>query len=194
MRHLTYTQYDRTNQATAFGLGGSNSHVILDSADSFGLGPRQLNGFKASTSERPRPSLLAVSANLAESAKTGARNHAEYIQANPKKLDDVAHTLALHREHFPWRTFAVSNGETAPEFAAATKIPPTTPNVYFVFTGQGAQWAGMGARLLEDFPSALADLEKMDEALSTLDAEVAPSWTLKGLLPYGIAFTILIWY
>jgi acyl transferase domain-containing protein len=94
---------------------------------------------------------------------------------------DIAHTLALHREHLPWRTFAITNGAESPEFSAPAKAPSATPRLNFVFSGQGAQWAGMGAKLIADFPAVRDDFEKMEQALSNLDAEIKPSWKLRGI-------------
>nr|WGU20916.1 crs5 [Clonostachys rosea] len=163
----------------AFGLGGSNSHVIIDSADSFGLGSSVSNGVALPPIEDSRPKLLVASANRASSAKEGAQNHTQYLAAHPEKLNHIAHTLALHREHLPWRTFAITNGAESPEFSAPAKAPSATPRLNFVFSGQGAQWAGMGAKLIADFPAVRDDFEKMEQALSNLDAEVKPSWKLR---------------
>ncbi|VUC30496.1 unnamed protein product [Clonostachys rosea] len=162
----------------AFGMGGSNSHVIIDSADSFGFGSSVVNGSAIPPIEDSRPRLLVASANRANSAKENAQNYTEYLGIHPDKLNDIAHTLALHREHLPWRTFAVTNGAKSPEFSAPAKAPSTPPNLNFVFSGQGAQWAGMGAKLIADFPSVRDDFEKMEQALSKLDAELAPKWKL----------------
>lgn len=48
----------------------------------------------------------------------------------------------------------------------------------FTFTGQGAQWPGMGAALLEHFESFKEDVEGMELALKRLDDP--PQWSLKG--------------
>lgn len=155
--------------------------MIIDSADSFGLGSSVSNGVALPPIEDSRPKLLVASANRASSAKEGAQNHTQYLAAHPEKLNDIAHTLALHREHLPWRTFAITNGAESPEFSAPAKAPSATPRLNFVFSGQGAQWAGMGAKLIADFPAVRDDFEKMEQALSNLDAEVKPSWKLRGI-------------
>ncbi|KAL1883305.1 Type I Iterative PKS [Diaporthe australafricana] len=179
----------------AFGLGGSNAHVILDSARSLGVGtplpaaaeettPRdQQQIAKAESHHQPR--LLVYTANNAESAKTGAEQHANFLADTiPRALADAAYTLAVRREHLAWRTFAVADGtpQAAPQFLAPSKLPSgskqAAPDVVFVFTGQGAQWAKMGSRLLSAYPSAGDDVALMDDALSKLEAGVAPSWTI----------------
>lgn len=94
-------------------------------------------------------------------------------------LEDMAYTLGVRREHLAHRSFAIANTFTlSPIFSEPMKAPKRAPDIIFVFTGQGAQWPKMGVDLITDFPSALQDAEKMDEALSRLDEP--PSWTIEG--------------
>lgn len=176
----------------AFGLGGSNAHVILDSARSLGVGMTPPPPPAAAAEETPmdqqtaqaesQPRLLVYTANNAESARTGAEQHARFLAETPGALADTAYTLAARREHLAWRTFAVADASQAPQFLAPSKLPSPKqpPDVVFVFTGQGAQWATMGSRLLSAYPAARHDVALMDEALSQLEPGVAPSWTIAG--------------
>lgn len=50
----------------------------------------------------------------------------------------------------------------------------------FVFTGQGAQWARMGAELMAYYPSFLKSIRQLDAVLEDLDD--CPDWTLEDLL------------
>ncbi|KAK3324348.1 hypothetical protein B0T19DRAFT_464372 [Cercophora scortea] len=104
--------------------------------------------------------------------------------AHPEALDHVAYGLGMRREHLPYRTFAVANGTTTDklDFSPPTKVPLVTPEVVFVFTGQGAQWATMGADLILEYPSVVHDLALMDETLSALGPDLAPDWSLAGEL------------
>jgi acyl transferase domain-containing protein len=181
---------DRTERISinAFGLGGANAHVILDSARSLGLGtPASAEAEEAGEEqleivESPQPRLLVYTANNAESAKTGAERHAQFVVETPDALDDTAYTLAVHREHLAWRTFAVADGAQAPSFLPPSKVSlsKSAPDVIFVFTGQGAQWASMGSKLVSAYESARDDVARMDGALSSLEAGVAPSWSIAG--------------
>ncbi|KAK2855663.1 Type I Iterative PKS, partial [Arthroderma sp. PD_2] len=47
-----------------------------------------------------------------------------------------------------------------------------------IFTGQGAQWATMGATLLESIPIAKDIFEDLDRSLSALPEDHRPRWTL----------------
>lgn len=58
-----------------------------------------------------------------------------------------------------------------------------TPKIIGIFTGQGAQWARMGAELIESSPFAASHIDSLDMILQTLpDITNRPSWTLKGQL------------
>lgn len=121
---------------------------------------------------------MVFSANHASSVRKGTNNLREYLEKHPDSLKDVAYTTGVRREHHPHRSFAVSDGTTPLEFLAPSRIPSTTPEVTFVFTGQGAQWATMGAKLVSDYPSVSEDLQELDDFLSKLPQP--PSWTIAG--------------
>lgn len=66
---------------------------------------------------------------------------------------------------------------------ASTKLGiaslPGSPSMLGVFTGQGAQWPQMGAKLIETIPAAAEMLARLDLSLSTLPvSSQRPSWTL----------------
>ncbi|KAF2138887.1 uncharacterized protein K452DRAFT_276732 [Aplosporella prunicola CBS 121167] len=89
---------------------------------------------------------------------------------------DLAYTMGIRRERLPYRSFAVGDGVAPLEFSAPSRTPSTTPAVTFVFTGQGAQWATMGVKLLIDFPSVRKDFQYLDGVLSKLP--YPPHWTI----------------
>lgn len=53
------------------------------------------------------------------------------------------------------------------------------PRVLGVFTGQGAQWASMGRRLLEESAFASSTVDAMEQSLASLPKEDRPSWSLR---------------
>jgi acyl transferase domain-containing protein/NADPH:quinone reductase-like Zn-dependent oxidoreductase len=69
-------------------------------------------------------------------------------------LSDLAYTLSERRTHHDYRAFAVASSlsELATELAATapkrSRSSRTNTDLLFVFTGQGAQWAAMGAQLM----------------------------------------------
>ena len=48
----------------------------------------------------------------------------------------------------------------------------------FVFTGQGAQWPGMGKALMASFDAFLNAIRQMDNVLQSLTEP--PSWSIEG--------------
>ncbi|KAI1264507.1 fatty acid synthase S-acetyltransferase [Xylariaceae sp. FL1019] len=70
------------------------------------------------------------------------------INGNLQSLHALSYTLSERRSHLPWRTFAVATSSdmslTASKFIRASD----EVELGFIFTGQGAQYAGMGIELL----------------------------------------------
>jgi acyl transferase domain-containing protein len=161
-----------------FGIGGSNAHVIIDSADSFGFYNKEpiSNGQLANGKTAPRSTLLVFSASHSDSLQQRVKDLQDYITKNPKRLGDVAYTLNTRRDHLLHRAFSVTDGTATLEMNFADKVK-SHPQVNFVFTGQGAQWSAMGKELVEDFPTFRADIRTLDNVLKTLPN--APDWTLE---------------
>lgn len=155
----------------SFGIGGTNAHVILDSARSFGVSP---------VLKRPAtsPLLLVYSANTLESLKLLISNFSEYIHKNPDTVSDLAFTLANRREHLPYRAFAVRG-----LFNTLVTSPPSksgeAPNIVMVFTGQGAQWPQMGGYMIRSslFPVFKKSIRSLDTHLRTLTD--GPEWHIE---------------
>ncbi|EHK98334.1 putative Lovastatin nonaketide synthase [Glarea lozoyensis 74030] len=156
----------------SFGIGGSNAHVVLDSAASWNVG-NKTSLLEQSTSSSPE--LLVFSANHPESLKRLTKNYASYIQTKSPVLSDLAYTLALRRNHMQYRSICVGG------FEELTFTPPVRigglPTLLFVFTGQGAQWAGMGKELLINYPSFRKDIGALNKTLA--QCAHPPSWNLE---------------
>jgi acyl transferase domain-containing protein len=119
-----------------------------------------------------------VTGNHPESVQKGAKNCQQYLETRPSSLECMAYTLGCRREHLPYRSFAVTDGLATPIFSGSSRAPKALPEVIFVFTGQGAQWATMGKSLMTSFPSVVRDFDLMNDALSKLPEP--PSWKIGG--------------
>ncbi|MBS1821267.1 MAG: amino acid adenylation domain-containing protein [Acidobacteria bacterium] len=130
---------------SAFGVGGTNAHLILEEAP-----PQE------SAPPARRVQLLTLSARSQEALNRASSNLAGFLKQYPDiSLADVAYTLQLGRKAFPYRrAVAADSIESA---VAALNTPLTSradrrresaqPGVSFIFPGQGSQHANMGREL-----------------------------------------------
>ncbi|OJI96712.1 hypothetical protein ASPVEDRAFT_119070 [Aspergillus versicolor CBS 583.65] len=155
----------------SFGIGGTNAHVVLDSALSYGITPVPKQPMAS-------PQLLVYSANTAASLNKMTSAYKAWAEQSPDRVNDLAFTLGNKREHLLYRAFAVASlaGSltTSPHSKAGRP-----PNVVMVFTGQGAQWPQMGHCLLlsSAFPTFRKSIQSLDAHLQTLND--APEWTIE---------------
>ncbi|KAF2878487.1 hypothetical protein BDV95DRAFT_624920 [Massariosphaeria phaeospora] len=162
----------------SFGLGGSNAHVIVDSARSFNI-PKRIKTDDCVG----EPQLLLFSAASAPSLKSMVGHHEEWLSTRPEMADhlnDLAYTLANRREHLSHRAFKVIGKSESPA-SPGKKMPNHPSSLVMVFTGQGAQWPRMGRELL------LRDDLCFQKTIRTLDKHLKgvpqpPEWTIDGEL------------
>lgn len=94
------------------------------------------------------------------------------------ELTNLAYTLGARRHHHKFRTFCVTDGSSLQPSAIVRR--PENGRLLFIFTGQGAQWSGMGRELIRDFPSFRKDIQQMDKYLS--ECQFPPPWRMEGKL------------
>ena len=122
--------------------------------------------------------LLPLSANSQQSLKQHIANTLQYIKRNPNSILDLVYTYSLRREYLSHRAFAIIDANGAASMSSHLKAPANTPGVTMIFSGQGSQWPGMGAKLLENNVGFRDDIRSMDELLQ--NTRVSPKWTLEG--------------
>ena len=136
---------------------------------------------------KAQPKLLVWSAAESDGLKRLCTAYLVYLRAMPPceanggYLADLAWTLSEKRSRLPWKSFAVANSVTDLEHTLESAPPKGTrsnqaPRICFVFTGQGAQWCGMGRELLE-YPVFRESLKSADAFLRGLGC----SWSLLGM-------------
>jgi amino acid adenylation domain-containing protein len=126
---------------SAFGVGGTNAHVVLQEAPAL---PPSSPGRAAQ--------LVVVSARTPASLATQCERLADHLQSHPElALADVAYTLQVGRAALPHRRAVV--GRTAAEVRERLLAKDTgerasgSPKVVFMFPGGGSQRVGMGRDL-----------------------------------------------
>ncbi|KAK6950125.1 hypothetical protein Daesc_008451 [Daldinia eschscholtzii] len=128
-----------------------------------------------------RAQLVILSANTQESLKTYTERLQEYVNKYPERVGDVAYTLGRRRETLPQRAFMIidDNGAVV-EKSAPAKAPVGEPDIVMVFSGQGAQWPGMGKQLFLADEEFRINIREMDRLLKSLAHP--PSWSIEAEL------------
>jgi acyl transferase domain-containing protein len=162
-----WPEHDRPRRAgvSAFGVSGTNAHVILEQAPALAAEGEEI---AASVPAGAVPWLLSArgAKALGEQAERLAA-----VDANPA---DVAFSLATTRAALEHRAVVVG-GHAAGLAALAAGEPAANVvqgvagapgKTVFVFPGQGAQWAGMAVELLDSSPVFAARMAECEAALS----------------------------
>jgi phthiocerol/phenolphthiocerol synthesis type-I polyketide synthase E len=150
---------------SSFGVGGTNVHLVLEEAPA-------PTGAKAAA----RPwQLLTLSARTQTALDRATANLGAYLRQHPDlDLADVAYTLQVGRSAFEHRRVLVcADADDAADalcavearrvfegFTASVERP-----VAFMFSGQGAQYAGMGRELYLAEPAFRERVEYCSEIL-----------------------------
>ncbi|GGN39088.1 polyketide synthase [Streptomyces fuscichromogenes] len=178
-----WPELDRLRRAgvSAFGVSGTNAHVILEQAE------------PTPTIEVPAqgtvPLLLSAKGRAALAAQ--ARRLRDFLAAEPdRSLAGVGWSLAASRAALSDRAVVVAadHGEALAGLDALAAGEPAAGVVtgavveragrtVFVFPGQGAQWTGMGTELLAESPVFEAKLRECAAVLDELTG-----WSLLDVL------------
>ncbi|MEU0812582.1 SDR family NAD(P)-dependent oxidoreductase, partial [Streptomyces sp. NPDC005970] len=174
---VAWPEHDRPRRAavSSFGLSGTNAHAIIEQAPEE---PVDVEG----AAEAPVVDVAAmpwvVSAKSAAALRGQAARLLSHVETHPEATSvDVGYSLVSARAVLEHRAVVVGGdrGELLSGLRAVGADEPGSGLVYgvadvegktvFVFPGQGSQWAGMGARLLEESP---VFAERMAECAAAL--------------------------
>ncbi|CQD20060.1 acyl transferase domain-containing protein [Mycobacterium europaeum] len=163
----------RLAAVSSFGFSGTNAHIVVEQY------PDAVPASAPRSGSAPRPALIPLSATAPEMLGTAALRLRDWLTDSRDRVEfaDVLHTLTLRRAHHAARTAVVA--ESIDELIdqldrlAAGRAEEDQPgdaardadaDAVWVFSGQGAQWAGMGRRLLDEepvFAATIAELEPL---------------------------------
>ncbi|OCB07368.1 polyketide synthase [Mycolicibacterium porcinum] len=170
----TNGHHPRRAAVSSYGLSGTNVHAILEQAP--------VPAPEPVTADAPSPSataplLFALSSTSADELRHTAGRLADWVQEHEDaSLPDLAYTLTRRRVHRPVRTAVgassrgelisalreVADGDTP--YEAAVGRDDRGP--VWVFSGQGSQWAGMGAELLATEPVFAATVAQAEPIIA----------------------------
>lgn len=168
------------------GYGGTNGHVIVEEVNA--LCPWYQHGKAINEADydnqTARPLVVSFSAHDKVTLQRNIEAHGKV--AHNFFLADLAHTLNTRRTKLPHRAFTVAHegsggdGFSISDFSFASVTKKTSQEVAFIFTGQGAQWAGMALEAMNTFPCFLETIRSLDMVLQRLDPPA--SWRLEDVL------------
>ncbi|QBS39114.1 type I polyketide synthase [Nocardia sp. CS682] len=170
---MSWRRGDRPRRAgvSAFGLSGTNAHLILEEA------PAEPAPIAAADSHGVV--LLPISARSQASLQGQAERLLDLVAADPGLAPGpVARALALQRTQFERRAVAVAadrdemigalrdlvDGRSSANAVLGAGAVLTNAKTAFVFPGQGAQWVGMARDMLADSAAFRAEFEQCDKA------------------------------
>ncbi|HEY8978061.1 MAG TPA: type I polyketide synthase, partial [Streptomyces sp.] len=161
----TWPSVDRPRRAavSAFGVSGTNAHVILEQAPAVDEAP-------GADGVVPLPLSAKTEAALREQAARLLTR----LEADPGlSARDAAWTLATGRTAFSERAVLVGDREqlldSLREFASVAGVrgtPGPLGRTVFVFPGQGSQWVGMALELVDTSPVFTASMQQCADALA----------------------------
>jgi acyl transferase domain-containing protein/thioesterase domain-containing protein len=154
---------------SAFGIGGTNAHVVLQAPPALTTEPAQRGDELLVVSARTGPALERMTGALADVLRT-----------TEASLADIAHTLQVGRARFAARRYAVGRDpraladaliEPAAVGGEASSADADERDVVFVFPGGGVQRVNMAAALREEagFRSAFDDCAERAASLLGTD-------------------------
>ncbi|MCP3800855.1 type I polyketide synthase [Allokutzneria sp. A3M-2-11 16] len=156
---------DRVRRAgvSAFGVSGTNAHLILEEAPVLEASERVV--------EAPAVMPWVLSGRGADALKAQAARLASFV--DDQESVDLAYSLATTRSAFENRAVVLAGSNS--EFKASLGLTGENvvvgeaigdPRPVFVFPGQGSQWAGMAVELIDSSSVFAKRIKECDEALS----------------------------
>jgi FkbH-like protein len=131
--------YPRNAAVSSFGVGGTNSHAILQEWESV----------KSSPSLK-KVHFLPFSAKSETALKASKLRLTEYLNSSSKNIGDVAYTLQNGRTHHKYRSVGIANNKLEINYTSGKQLFED-PKIVFMYTGQGSQYVSMAKGLYEEF-------------------------------------------
>nr|ATY46595.1 polyketide synthase [Micromonospora sp. HK160111] len=168
-------QRPRRAAVSSFGVSGTNAHLILEQAPP----PSEPQPEPQPGLFHHAPATLPLSAKTLPALREQAQRLATHLRDNPTTdLHHTSHHLTTGRAHLHHRAVVIApdhptalqaltalhTGDTHPNLV--TGRATTTGKTVLVFPGQGSQWAGMGAHLLDTCPTFAARINDCATALA----------------------------
>ncbi|KAM7212888.1 polyketide synthetase [Rhypophila decipiens] len=183
----------RRASVNSFGFGGTNGHAILEEYSS----PKipEIPDQPSSDTTAFLPFLFSAASEKSLHITLSTYQSWLRLHGDSLNLQNLAWTLSTRRSIFDHRVCisAQSADDLIGNISSLAKSQghrdlhsglnmsdqnQQSPKFLGIFTGQGAQWAAMGASLLRTSKKFSATFETLQQALDTLPSSSRPSWRL----------------
>jgi acyl transferase domain-containing protein len=169
------TDAPRVAAVSSFGFSGTNAHVIIE----------QGAPLPAHDERAPAPMhMIPLTGRTPAAVRALARSYADRLTREPAaSVCDVAYTASVARAQLKWARSAVVAPDAACAAALLRRIGDglgvvtqpgndARPRIAFLFTGQGAQFTGMGRDL---YQTSAVVRDVMDACSATIERELSLS-------------------
>ena len=161
---------------SAFGLSGTNGHLILEEA------PQPAHSVAA----LPKCAVLKLSAQSHQALQAMAAQYASFLTKTEASFAQVAAWANRARADLAYRASVVgedvqsaakaleafAKGQTSPAIGSGLRPAEGQPKLVFLFTGQGGQYQGMGAQFYQHLPAFRKTLDHCAGFLAELEPEL----------------------
>lgn len=172
---------------SSLGFGGTNAHLIVEQA------PPLSHAVAPSVPESQAPSVLSLSGTSEASLQRQLCSWQAWLRAQTptaSELQAMAQTLVNHRHHFEHRLAVVGDSWQALDKAISDgSIQRGAQRLLLAFTGQGAQWQGMGRALYQQDPTFQAVTNQCDTVLESEWGIAPASAVWQEDVPFELAFS-----
>lgn len=172
---------------SSFGIGGSNAHVVLSGWET-----------ESPVARTRICHLVPLSAHSPEALTAQGQDLQEHLGEHPELTpQDVAFTRQTGRSSLPYRTFAIADSReslmaalAASDAAGEPSHTEISPQVTFLFPGQGAQYPHMGLVLQTEFAVFRTELDHCLGLLEEASGQPVRA-ALSSASPAGLAQTVI---
>ena len=155
---------------SAFGFGGTNSHIILEQAPNLNTPDKKTSGLET----KPQLHILPISAKTDTALDMLISRYRQYLESTETNSDipigDICLTAGKGRCHFYHRSYVI--GSDKQEICKQLRhdklsksSQPLNPKIVFMFTGQGSQYPKMGWDLYQTQPVFRETLNQCSQLL-----------------------------
>jgi acyl transferase domain-containing protein len=172
----------RLASINSFGFGGTNSHAIVFSRETFSSS-RNKEEESIFDVLFPGNNAVVISAATRDSLHKIVHDVRENLASTSSSLEDLSYTSMFCRDHFKFRKLIVT--DSVHDFKKQLQIvleqneqsfspvPSRKPQIAFVFCGVGTTWTGMCSEMIDVNPVFRKCVIQIDSHLKTLGVDIS---------------------